>query len=317
MEEVLLNATEEANAKGRMITGRQLLWLVYNEHKVDARLGFLFDITDLVAVKYDGDLARFKIKWDYAVTGQMEPLSDTQLESILYKKLCPVDDLRTSMHYYWQLDAGHPDKNYAYLYKMMRKTIELHNMDRERLAISVSNGSKTGVSSAACPLTCCPSGGVGAAEGQVGAYQQSVDTPPGLSGAGKARQKQPAMTVASPSGDPLRDRCFSDGICYHFNTGTGTCPRMQKTGACKFLHVRCPGNPNVPPAMAAASRTRTEAKAKSKGTGLTDRRGVLLKDKPCWAFKEGKCTLGDACRFRHDQADLAATGSVGASTPSY
>ena len=47
----------------------------------------------------------------------------------------------------------------------MRKTIELKKMDRERMAIAASNGSKSGVPSAACPLTGGPSVGVGTDRG--------------------------------------------------------------------------------------------------------------------------------------------------------
>ena len=47
---------------------------------------------------YDGDLFKFKTKWDYAVTGQFEPLSEKQLEGVLYKKLVPVAELKQSLH---------------------------------------------------------------------------------------------------------------------------------------------------------------------------------------------------------------------------
>ena len=49
--------------------------------------------------------------------------------------------------------------------KLKKKTIELRKMDKERQAISAAIGSKSGMPSAACPLTCGPFEGVGAVQG--------------------------------------------------------------------------------------------------------------------------------------------------------
>jgi hypothetical protein len=72
-------ATEKEDKKDKMITGRQLLRLIWEQCKVDEASGALYDLTDLMAVKMKGDnpgpklLSAFMTCWE----STLEHMKDT------------------------------------------------------------------------------------------------------------------------------------------------------------------------------------------------------------------------------------------------
>ena len=64
-------ATEAAAKVGEMLKGRQKLKLVYNWFKINEKAGSLYDIADLMSVKFSGDakLEQFISNWNNVLIG--------------------------------------------------------------------------------------------------------------------------------------------------------------------------------------------------------------------------------------------------------
>ena len=119
-------------------------------------------------------------------------------------------------------------------------------MDTERVAIAAASGSKGGVPSAACPLTCGPSEGVGAAEGSSGGCsatanhdtKQGVASPTVLPDPEVPPPPPPHVVPVPSKEDRLRAKATStEHLCLHLdkNPYCDTCSRAKVTAmrACR------------------------------------------------------------------------------------
>ena len=101
-----LKAELEAN-QGRLVRGRQLLWMVYSRFKVSEEAGALYeyDINDLSAVSLKGDknLEEFINNWDATLVGLTEAQPETNLEVLFLKQLRKCDCLKHDLAYYDRL----------------------------------------------------------------------------------------------------------------------------------------------------------------------------------------------------------------------
>ena len=76
-------ATEAAAKNGKMLRGRQALWLVYQWYKVTEEAGALFDLSDLMKVELEGhNLSTFQQNWVSILGMKKEP--DKQTMATLY-----------------------------------------------------------------------------------------------------------------------------------------------------------------------------------------------------------------------------------------
>ncbi len=124
----------ETRAKtGRMLTGRQMLLMVYDHYKISEVEGALLDFEDLTMVKLQGDdLQGFLTDWENVLAVIAEQPSQTVLETLFRKQLTKSVSLREQMSYYERLDAGHADRNYDFLLSIVRKRLEQIRRDRTR-----------------------------------------------------------------------------------------------------------------------------------------------------------------------------------------
>jgi hypothetical protein len=59
-----------ARERSAMVSGRQLLWIIYQHFAVDEAAGCLYNITDLMAVRLvDDQLDSFLHSWDHVLGG--------------------------------------------------------------------------------------------------------------------------------------------------------------------------------------------------------------------------------------------------------
>ena len=73
----------------RVLTGRQILWMILQTFKTNADLGVVYGIYHFQSLKWPGDdlrhLEEFRNNWCTLVNHQSEPLTDNQLAELLFR----------------------------------------------------------------------------------------------------------------------------------------------------------------------------------------------------------------------------------------
>ena len=69
--QISLEAERYKNRKGKVLKGRQCLFLVNEQYRMDENCGALFNISDLISVQWlgDGKMAEFLARWDHILVG--------------------------------------------------------------------------------------------------------------------------------------------------------------------------------------------------------------------------------------------------------
>ena len=119
-----------AKTSKMMVTGRQILHMIYANFKVNEEAGALYDISDLVAVrlKNDGSLEHFLISWDSVIGGMRKEPPAEIVEVLFYQQLKSNSSvLKEEMAHYDRALIGDPDRTYEFL----RRTVERY-IDRRR-----------------------------------------------------------------------------------------------------------------------------------------------------------------------------------------
>ena len=130
--------SEQEDKAGRLIKGRQFLWLIYDRFRVDEAAGSVYELNDLLSVTLKGDqgLDKFFANWDEVLVGVQYPLSEDILVHLLYRQIKVSYVLRTEIERYDRLPKGHEDKNYNFLMRTVRSYLERKLREGNRNAIS-------------------------------------------------------------------------------------------------------------------------------------------------------------------------------------
>jgi hypothetical protein len=82
-------AVELEASKGKMLKGRQILWMVHDHHKLDEERGALYNFQDLMSVKLRGDanLESFMITWESVLSKMHNPPSQDIVEVLFLEQL--------------------------------------------------------------------------------------------------------------------------------------------------------------------------------------------------------------------------------------
>jgi predicted nucleic acid-binding Zn-ribbon protein len=113
---VILKTEEEAKAK-RLIRGRQILWLVYEDYRINEEAGSLTDLSDLMKVVLRKDqsktehLFRFMMNWDSVLAGMSNPPSEDNLQVMLFDQVKHVPCLATDVAIYDRASPGSEDRS--------------------------------------------------------------------------------------------------------------------------------------------------------------------------------------------------------------
>lgn len=117
----------------RVLTGRQILWMILRTFKTNADLGVVYSIYHFQNVKWRGDDLRqmeaFRNEWNTIVHHQAEPLSDNQLAELLLRVVEHSSLLRNDLADYLRRmhETRHPD------YKALLAMLDRHiSMKREK-----------------------------------------------------------------------------------------------------------------------------------------------------------------------------------------
>ena len=113
--------------QGRMLRGRQILWLISQQYALDENRGALYNMGDLMNLPYagDGKLEAFLTLWENQVEGQQEPQPERNLEILLYEKIKRSELLSTQLRNYERLPQSHPDRSYSYLMQVIQTAVNL------------------------------------------------------------------------------------------------------------------------------------------------------------------------------------------------
>ena len=111
---------DEAAKIGKMLPGRALLFLVYNEYRLDASVASLFGIEDVMELKLNGgdnSLAGFWEAWCDVELGLAEAQPERTMQHLLYKQIESLPCLQAQLAPYRIARHGDPLKTYAQLQK--------------------------------------------------------------------------------------------------------------------------------------------------------------------------------------------------------
>ena len=255
---------EEYARKGKMLRGRQAVWLVYQYMKVSEQAGALYDISDLMGVRlYHDKLEPFLQSWQAVLTGMRSPPDPETQEVLFYKQLQHSDQLKSEVAHYERHEIGHSDHSYEFLLAAVKRRIQKRRQDKNRKALEAAlGGSKT---------PAAPAKGKGKGKGICYAfrdrgkcdkddcpYRHETSAAPAKGSGKRGRSKSPKGKGRGRSNSPKgkgkgrsRERSSSNGdqVCWYF-----------LKGHCKFGD-KCSSKHTKP----AAPATKNKNKKKGKG----------------------------------------------------
>jgi len=130
----------EARA-GRMMTGRQCLFMIYDHLKIDEEAGSLFDLSDLMCVQLEGDdLETFWKDWELALSSMRSEVPDNVKKTLFRLQLDKCKALHDEMAYYYRQRPGHADRSYRYLAERVRRWIERRRLSSNRRLVARALG---------------------------------------------------------------------------------------------------------------------------------------------------------------------------------
>jgi hypothetical protein len=209
-------AVDRQKTLGRVLKGRQIVWLVHDHHKLDDERGAMYDYADLQAIKFKGDnnLERFMNTWEMVLQGMTEPPPPRFIELTFYDQLKTSKALETEIGTYERASKPSYYRSYEFLVESVRRYLARKRQDKHRKAIV---GALSHASSAAAATTSTTK----KSKAKNSTTQPSV---PAEKGRGKGKGKGRGKNPPRPPG--------SDGaICYEY-AKTGKCTRPN----CKYEH---------------------------------------------------------------------------------
>ena len=320
----------------KIFRGRQIVKMFLQSFKTFDQSEVMYDLVHLFELQIkNGDLHGFLVSWHHLLDNQVEaPLIRSNpkiLRDPLYKKLKDHPSLTRDIADYERMTEADPKKTYDFLI-----TAATNAVARERSAQNMADREAVmrqgNVYMAAAPAT----GGFKTVETRKQsqarkAAERAGSNPPASDGKAKGGKGQGGRSQsqgAKGDGPPKAP----EGVCREF-WKSGTCPRGAECkyehkkmpehcyyhhheppcrfgDGCKFLHVNIPSDVKArlqkPPSRSSSQQPNGKGRGRGKGKGS--------KDNVCWAFRDGKCERGDACRFSRDKS-AGAGGKGGRSTP--
>ena len=119
-----------------MISGRQALWTVFQEYKLDEERGTLFDLTDLMAVRMKDDrhMEAFIDVWDDTVHNMKEPLPESVVEVLFFEQIKRSSVLASEVAEYNRAPRGDHRHSYQFLYDSAVRHVNRQLNERNRAA---------------------------------------------------------------------------------------------------------------------------------------------------------------------------------------
>ena len=230
----------EATA-GRIVRGRQVLFMLHDHFSTNIRHGATYALQDLFSVQLRGEnLKSFISNWDQVLAGIIQTPDESVLETLFYKQVKNWKAIQHDMNEYHRADEGTEKRNYSFLVSAVRR-----HLDRERLEANrdrVAKGlSGTGRPSAPAvegktgfiPKGYCVAWNKGGCSKDNCTYKHEVPKP-------RDQSRKPSNTrgrSTERSGSP-KPKGKGKKVCKFWKQG-----RCDRGADCKFLHEGSVGKP--------------------------------------------------------------------------
>ena len=207
LAKVITSKKKEAARLLRRISGRQQLRLVYDQYRLDAEDGQLFDIEDLMAIKFPGDdhLESFIINWDTGLLALVDDPGEELKRSLFHRLIRHSTKMRDVLTRYTLASRGSHERSYRFLHSGVHQIVDMERNSRNRRDLIQSRNAV---------------GGKG--RPTMAAHEQSDIPPPSL--APKGQQDDAKITMAAKgAGKGKSSRPCYDWMLGKCNRGSG-CP---------------------------------------------------------------------------------------------
>ena len=253
-QRVLSLKSSEAFRKGRMLAGRQSLYLLHQRYKLDEDLRGLYDITHLQAIVWQGDevpqIQAFMQSWTECSSAQESNIEQRQIEKMLVKQMRKSKLFEADVRDYDKGKPGSVERTEQYLWQAMTEYCDRKLRDKNATTLVAAwNGAKgtpavPAVNGDGNPPVCrfwlkgtCTKGkdcafthprGQAAAKAKAKAKSRAAaPAVTGGGGGGKGRGGDPtALAAPAGAGKP----------CFEFNRGN--CKGKLVNGLCPHGYVR-------------------------------------------------------------------------------
>jgi hypothetical protein len=131
-------AVDRQKQQGRVLKGRQIIWLVHDHHKLDDERGAMYDYADLQAIKFKGDnnLERFMNTWEMVLQGMTEPPPPRFIEITFFDQLKGSKALETEIGIYERASKPSYYRSYEFLVESVRRFIARRRQDKHHKVIA-------------------------------------------------------------------------------------------------------------------------------------------------------------------------------------
>ena len=91
--------------------GRQILWMIYHNNRVDEEAGSLYSLEDLGSVAWQGDnrMETFLQNWEMVLSGCGDDVDVKTKRYMFLKQVRKSAKLRPDLNYYDRISATHED----------------------------------------------------------------------------------------------------------------------------------------------------------------------------------------------------------------
>ena len=132
-----INRAVDTDARKGIVTrGRQLLWLVYDYHRVSEEAGALYDISDLLQIEWlsDAKIETFISNWENVLSGCIKEVEEDVKRALFLKQVRKSQNISQDLAHYDRLPEGHEEKTYTFLRRACQRQITLARLEGNRAA---------------------------------------------------------------------------------------------------------------------------------------------------------------------------------------
>lgn len=142
---------EQASQEGKMIKGRQILWLIYEQYKLNVIDGNHLNLTDLYAVQLHGDnVVAFLNDWDGCISQLVRLPPPEEMEHLFLRQLKRSRQLELTISLYEQdVSLRGEERSYERLRKMINTYLATKKLDNNRNKSEQGRGRDGGFSNPA------------------------------------------------------------------------------------------------------------------------------------------------------------------------
>ena len=123
---------DEAMAKGMLLKGRQLVWLVHDWFRLNPEMQQVYGLQAITDLEWYGDnnISAFVDMWKLVTTNNSIVLTEPQKAELLVQKMAPSKVLAQDIAYWRRLPHGNEQRTHDYLITSMLRYLDRTHMDK-------------------------------------------------------------------------------------------------------------------------------------------------------------------------------------------